>query len=203
MVDSDVTIDSRVTVSGNVHLILADGCNLTVNGGIQVQDNGTEQTSNTNALTIYAQSAGNSMGSLTAQNAADQNAGEGAGISGGFGHRYGLCADGSFNTNKDGEAGNAVIFAGSTSGVAISDNSDAKKASWSGVVFEDNSGKVYGTSVAPSEDFTIESGKTLTIEATQTLTIPEGVTMTVNGTLTNNGALYVDGTLSGTAGGNE
>ena len=435
MVNSDVTIDSRIAVSGNVHLILADGCTLTVNGGIQVQDNSTEQTSNTNALTIYAQSAGNNMGSLTVQKAADKNAGigggdggnggnitinggnitatggnyggagigggnggnggsivinggnieangssegagigggkghysssgesisgnggnitinggtftagsylingdsgegagigggyrgnggnitinggyvkvdnskggggagigggltpngggsfgggggkititggtvqaesyfgagigggrgetfggdggevtissgtvtatsiigagigggfgalegggdggditissgtvtatstQGAGIGGGYGKRYGLCDDGSFSTNKDGEAGNAVIFAGTTSGVAISDNSDAKKASWSGVVFEDNSGKVYGTSVAPSADFIIESGKTLTIEATQTLTIPEGVTMTVNGTLTNNGALYVDGTLSGTVDGNE
>ncbi|MGM9619242.1 MAG: hypothetical protein ACI3W8_05360, partial [Oscillospiraceae bacterium] len=30
VVNSNVTIDSRVTVSGNVHLILADGCTLTV-----------------------------------------------------------------------------------------------------------------------------------------------------------------------------
>lgn len=31
-----VTINSRVTVSGSVNLILTDGCDLTVNGGINV-----------------------------------------------------------------------------------------------------------------------------------------------------------------------
>ena len=60
----------RVTVSGNVHLILTDGCNLTVNGGIGV--------SRGNSLTIYAQPTGDSpMGSLTAQNVAEYNAGIG------------------------------------------------------------------------------------------------------------------------------
>ena len=39
VVKGDVPINSRVTVSGDVHLILADGCELTVNGGIQVEDN--------------------------------------------------------------------------------------------------------------------------------------------------------------------
>ena len=46
----EVTINQRVTVTGNVHLILADGCTLTVNGGIQVAEN--------NSLTIYGQSGG-------------------------------------------------------------------------------------------------------------------------------------------------
>ena len=44
--------------------------------------------------------------------------------------------------------------------------------------------------MTPSVDFTIESGKTLTIDSDKTLTIPEGVT------LTNNGSIYVDGTLT-------
>ena len=52
---SDVTINQRVTVTGEVHLILADGCTLTVNGGIQVAEN--------NSLTIYGQSGG--TGKLT------------------------------------------------------------------------------------------------------------------------------------------
>ena len=38
----------RVTVTGDVHLILTDGCTLTVNGGIQVEKG--------NSLTIYGQS---------------------------------------------------------------------------------------------------------------------------------------------------
>lgn len=58
VVQGEVTISSRVTVTGNVHLILKDGCNLTVNGGIDV--------TGTNSLTIYAQSAGEGMGKLTA-----------------------------------------------------------------------------------------------------------------------------------------
>ena len=49
----------RVTVTGDVHLILTDGCTLTVNGGIQVEAG--------NSLTIYGQSDGaDTMGKLTA-----------------------------------------------------------------------------------------------------------------------------------------
>ena len=51
-----ITIHSRVTVSGDVRLILADGCELTIDGGIQV--------AHPNSLTIYGQSEGN--GELTA-----------------------------------------------------------------------------------------------------------------------------------------
>ena len=44
-----VTINvGRVTVSGDVHLILADGCKLTAGTGIEVNSG--------NSLTIYAQS---------------------------------------------------------------------------------------------------------------------------------------------------
>lgn len=44
----DITIDQPVTVSDNVYLILEDGCNLTVNGGILL-------TKGSN-MYIYAQS---------------------------------------------------------------------------------------------------------------------------------------------------
>ena len=47
VVSGEVTISSRVAVSGDVHLILEDGCTLTADAGIQVHD--------TNALTIYGQ----------------------------------------------------------------------------------------------------------------------------------------------------
>ncbi|MDY4048402.1 hypothetical protein [Negativibacillus massiliensis] len=56
---SNITIDGTVTISGNVHLILEDGCNLTVNGGILLQSDGN--------MYIYAQSTEKErMGSLTA-----------------------------------------------------------------------------------------------------------------------------------------
>ncbi|MGN1317314.1 MAG: leucine-rich repeat protein [Acutalibacteraceae bacterium] len=64
--DGDVTIDSRVTVSGEVALILSDNCNLTVNGGIQVEGTAT--------LNIYSQSYGENMGTLTIQNVAENDA---------------------------------------------------------------------------------------------------------------------------------
>ena len=43
-----MTISQRVTVNGDVHLILKNGANLTIDGGISV--------AGSNALTIYAQS---------------------------------------------------------------------------------------------------------------------------------------------------
>ena len=58
VVNGDVTIGTRVTVTGDVHLILVDGCNLTVSGGIDV--------SSGNSLNIYAQSTEEGMGKLTA-----------------------------------------------------------------------------------------------------------------------------------------
>ena len=69
-----VTLPQRLTVSGSVHLILLDGCDLTVEGGIDVADG--------NSLTIYAQSNGNTMGTLSAS-ATDIS--DNAGIGGGKG----------------------------------------------------------------------------------------------------------------------
>ena len=55
----EVTINQRVTVTGEVHLILADGCTLTVNGGVQVADNDNDPSNgSSNSLTIYGQSGG-------------------------------------------------------------------------------------------------------------------------------------------------
>ena len=58
VVNGVVTIGSRVAVSGEVHLILADGASLTVNDGINVAER--------NSFSVYAQSVGENMGTLTA-----------------------------------------------------------------------------------------------------------------------------------------
>ena len=88
VVTGNVEIGSRVTVSGNVHLILADGCTLAVNGGIQVED--------LNALTIYSQSTNEStMGKLSA-NAVDGHAGIGGGV--------GIGSGGTITINEIGRA---------------------------------------------------------------------------------------------------
>lgn len=93
--------------------------------------------------------------------------------------------EGSFSTTSQ---GNAVIFAGS-----ISDQSGKNTNAWSGLIFEGNDGKIYGTGYTVDEDLTIPADKTLTIESGKTLTVADGVT------LTNNGAIHVNhgGTYSG------
>ena len=73
VVNSNITINSRVTVTGHVHLILADGCKLTASKGIEVSEG--------NSLTIYAQSEGDDMGVLVATENNNDAAGIGGGLS--------------------------------------------------------------------------------------------------------------------------
>ena len=73
VVNGTMTIGSlsskiRISVSGNVHLILTDGCSLTINGGIEVADG--------NSLTIYGQTG--DTGSLLIQNVDNEKAGIGS-----------------------------------------------------------------------------------------------------------------------------
>ena len=71
VVNSNITIDNRVTVSGDVHLILADGASLTVHDDINVAEG--------NSFTVYAQSTGAAMGVLTAKDKTENEAGIGGG----------------------------------------------------------------------------------------------------------------------------
>ena len=67
VVSSSVTIADRITASGDVRLILSNGCTLTASKGIGVTDG--------NSLTIYGQSAdGSTMGVLKSQSALSNNA---------------------------------------------------------------------------------------------------------------------------------
>ena len=92
-----------------------------------------------------------------------------------------------------GENGNAVIF---TSGIEDKSGRD----NWSGIIFAgSDNGDLYGSCVTPTDDFVIESGKTLTIGEDRSLVISEGVTMTSEGTINNSGKIYVDGTFKGNA----
>ena len=58
VVKGNVTISGRITVNGNIHLLLLNGCTLTAKGGIAVEGS--------NSLSIYAQSDGDGMGALVA-----------------------------------------------------------------------------------------------------------------------------------------
>lgn len=110
VVNGDVTIDRRVTVTGNVHLILADGYTLTASQGITVTGD--------NSLTIYAQSAGEGMGKLTA-NAAWKRAAIGSEQSQAAGNITicggNITAAGGGSAaigNVNGEAGTVTIYGG-------------------------------------------------------------------------------------------
>lgn len=95
---------------------------------------------------------------------------------------------GNYNTGNvefsTGNNGHAAIFTSS-----ISDQSN--KDNWSGVIFIGDGGSIYGTTVAPTESFTIPEGKTLTIDSGKTLQINEGVVATNNGKINvNDGGTY-------------
>lgn len=68
VVDGEVTIRDRITVNGDVHLILKNGCKLDAQAGITVQDDDNDpNTLSPNSLSIYVQSIDeNTMGSLVA-----------------------------------------------------------------------------------------------------------------------------------------
>lgn len=216
VVDGTVAIDSRVTVTGDVRLILKDGASLTVNGGILVVSS--------NSFTVYAQSQG--TGALNALSSNGAGIGGGAGSPGddfgtinihggiikatssfnGAGIGDGLWGDGTgrititggmvtaSGTSQEGisgilstgENGSAVIFASS---IQKQDGKDG----WSGLIFEGDEGKIYGKSYTVEEAITVPEGKTLTIEKGKILDVSNGAA------ITNNGAIHLNegGTYSG------
>ena len=112
-------------------------------------------------------------------------------------YQYIYCVSGAAGTFATGPDGSAVLFAtGSGAGNHIQDDDDP--SGWSGVIFLDGEGQLYGTSVTLSEDVTIPSGNTLEIGQGQTLSVDWGVTMTIDnedcltggGTLGHSGGTY-------------
>lgn len=100
--------------------------------------------------------------------------GEGKGIGGGQPSAVSAVTHGSLTIKGD-----AFVIASS-----IGDKSSQE--SWNGVVFEGESGQVYG-------DVTLTDAE---IPEGYTLTVPEGATLAVNGTLTNNGTLNISGDVT-------
>ena len=97
---------------------------------------------------------------------------------------------GDFST---GENGHAVIYAADR----IYDSSQDNR---SGIIFENNTGTVYGDQTL-QDDMTLSEKQTLTVPESSTLTIPneksltvnQGCKLTINGSLTNNGTLMIYG----------
>lgn len=206
LVQGELTIDKRITISGDVKFILADDAKLTVNGGINVE--------NDNHFTIYAQAKGNgelyALGNKLGYSGIGGQNGQSAGtiiINGGIiTAKGGLACAGIGGSNPGGWAtggsgGNVIINAGvvyatggsqgsgigggmgaisqgnfttSTNGnlvvFASSIGDQSQKTQWSGIIFENNMGQVYGNNLILSQNFEIPSGYTLTLKDNQTLT---------------------------------
>ena len=212
LAEGTVTIGEKITVTGDVHLILADGASVTT-GSIEVADG--------NALTLYAQSAGSAQGSLSAVSnnyaaaigggsSADTKTsgsitinggavtaittGSGAAISGSSvtiqGGTVTAQSNGScdiYGTFSTGSNGSARIYADT-----ISDTS--AQSSWSCLWVQKDAATVYG-SITLTDDMTLD--RPLTVYANGQLTVDGTLTcqngLVNNGTLTNNGTVLVAG----------
>ena len=220
VVKEAVTIDDRITVTGNVHLILADNAILTAKKGIDV--------SKGNSLTIYAQrdmvteNTGKIEAEINGKNAGiggsenkeggiikitggkvkvkSQN---GAGIGGGKdgaggtikitgGKVEALSTKGAgIGAGKDGAAGSFSTGADGKALIYTNSISDTSdEASWKGIIFKGTSGKVYGEQEL-SYDFNVGGGHTLEITSGSKLTISQGKTLG----LVNTAKLQNNGTL--------
>ena len=227
VVNGVVTIGSRVTVSGEVHLILADNASLTVNDGINVAEG--------NSFSVYAQSVGENMGALTA-NGNNGGAGIGggdsgsggnitinggnvtatggqyaAGIGGGYDasggtvtiHGGSVTATGGLSASGigSGKEGSGVSFATGTDGhaliVANGGISDTSSRDSWSGIFFDGNTGTVYGNPTIQENIEIPSGKTLTVPVNTTLTVNTGVTLTNNGKIINNGKITNKGTITG------
>ena len=223
VVKDNVTVDSRITVSGSVNLILMDGCTLTVNGGIKVDGE--------NALTVYCQKEG--TGKLIAQNVGMDKAGIGADSKGTCGtitiNGGTVSAQGGLNSAGIGcgylsTGGNITINGGTViatgtfnrpgigsgtsdasgiitinSGVVIANGNGVNGIVGNttingGIVFKNGEGNTYSDQ-ALNADITVSEGKTLTVGEGFTVTVPENITLTNNGTINIDGTLINNGTI--------
>ena len=82
-----------------------------------------------------------------------------------------------------GTNGNAII----RTNQFVLDNQDFQ----SGIIFEGNSGSVYGNAKL-SQELTIDGNETLTVTPNATLTIPDNITLTNNGNIINSGNIIID-----------
>ena len=185
-------------VFGSGGNITINGGNVTASGGENAAGIGGGRHGSCDTITINGGSVAATGGELAAGiGGGSEDSGGNITISGGSvtatggNHGAGIGdgsggSGGSFATGTD---GHALIVASS-----ISDKS--RRDSWSGIIFEGNTGTVYGNPTI-QENMEIPSGKTLTVPENTTLTVKDGVTLTNNGTITGNGTLDGEGNLVG------
>lgn len=135
----------------------------------------------------------------------DMNAGIGGdkigtiNITGGTVEAYGGEGADGIGASKGGIAGTFSTGTGNPVIITNSISDQNSEGIWNGVFIVDNMnrgvGKVYGTTVTPTNDFTIPEGKTLEVDANQSLIVADGITATNNGTVIRdkNGVVDVQG----------
>ena len=168
----EVNISSRVTVSGNVNLILADGANLTVTGGIEVNGN--------NSLTVYAQNEG--TGKLEADASEKSGVagigGDGSNASGSITiHRGNITAKGGYYAAGIGsgytEDGSGIVITGGTvnanggegaAGIGGGKDGSGTEIKITGGCFASNSGGSAGTiyGIAPDAGYAVMTNENTT-----------------------------------------
>ena len=123
IVTESVTHNGRIKIVGDVLLIICDGCEYTVNGGIELDTYTTsdkysyDRQERTAALTVTSESLGNSMGKLTVK---ATNPGDAA-IGGNVGSAE---FDGGYGVNIDVHHGGKLnIFGGNIRAIGNADNS--------------------------------------------------------------------------------
>lgn len=120
-------------------------------------------------------------------------------ITGGTVEAYGGEGADGIGASKGGIAGTFSTGTGNPVIITNSISDQNSESVWNGVFIVDNMnggvGKVYGSKVTPTNDFTIPEGKTLEVDAGQSLIVAKGITATNNGTVIRdkNGVVNVQG----------
>ena len=156
---------------GSGGTVTIHGGNVTASGGEDAAGIGGGWKGSGGTITIHG-------GSVTATGGDD---------AAGIGGEFEAADSGSFATGTDGHA--LIVVNG---GIGDTRNRD----SWSGIIFEGDTGTVYGNPTI-QENIEIPSGKTLTVPVNTTLIVKDGVTLTNNGKIINNGKITNNGTITG------
>ena len=148
---------------------------------------------------IYAKSqSGAGIGGGQARDGSLTSVGE-INISGGTVEAYGAKGSAGIGAGRGGIGGTFSTGNGNPVIITNSISDQNSESVWNGVFIVDNMnggvGKVYGSKVTPTNDFTIPEGKTLEVDAGQSLIVAKGITATNNGTVIRdkNGVVNVQG----------
>lgn len=218
-----ITINNRVKLlGGDIHLILEDGCNLTINGGIEMTQIGVPPgTVTQNKLYIYAQSVDkDKMGSLLAENNDKPAIGTnsyglpdlkitGGNVTANSQYRAGISvwkliitggvvrSNASFHARIGISVSEAIVSGGILYSHSFNGRTFSAGTNASAMIFMGGWGKLHGDNYTLPYDMNFDylpiNGEFI-VEKGQTLTIPKGVSLTVPGGvyLRNEGTILVE-----------